>query len=84
MITEAQAEEIRRIKDETAKEKAANMQEQMVQNIARGRMAKFFKDVCLLLQEYNKDAKLSVAEYLHKFDKDLTVTDFKRFTLRAE
>ncbi len=84
MITEAQAVEIRRIKDETAKEKAANMPEQMVQNIARGRMAKFFKDVCLLLQEYNKDAKLTVAEYLHKFDKDLTVTDFKRFTLRAE
>ena len=37
-----------------------------------------------LKQEYNKDAKLTVAEYLQKFDKDLTVVDFKRFNLRAE
>ena len=47
-ITEAQAEEIRKIKKETAEQKAANMPEQMVQNIAKGRMAKFFKDSCLL------------------------------------
>lgn len=84
MITEAQAVDIRRIKDETAQQKLAHMPEQMVQNIAKGRMAKFFKEVCLLQQEYNKDAKLNIAEFLHKFDKDLTVTDFKRFTLRAE
>ena len=56
----------------------------MIQNIAKGRMAKFFKDVCLLQQAYNKDAKITVAEYLKSFDKELTVSDFKRFTLHAE
>ena len=84
MITEEQADDIRRIKKEVAEQKAASLPEQMIQNIANGRMAKFFTDVCLLKQEYNKDAKLTVAEYLQKFDKDLTVADFKRFNLRAE
>ncbi len=84
MITEEQADDIRRIKKEVAEQKAASLPEQMIQNIANGRMVKFFKDVCLLKQEYNKDAKLTVAEYLQKFDKDLTVVDFKRFNLRAE
>ena len=64
MITEEQADDIRRIKKEVAEQKAASLPEQMIQNIANGRMAKFFKDVCLLKQEYNKDAKLTVAEYL--------------------
>ena len=84
MITEEQADDIRRIKKEVAEQKAASLPEQMIQNIANGRMVKFFKDVCLLKQEYNKDAKLTVAEYLQKFDKDLTVVDFKRFNLHAE
>ena len=84
IITEEQADDIRRIKKEVAEQKAASLPEQMIQNIANGRMAKFFKDVCLLKQEYNKDAKLTVAEYLQKFDKDLTVVDFKRFNLHAE
>ena len=44
-ITEAQAEEIRKIKKEVAEQKAANMPEQMVQNIAKGRMAKFYKEI---------------------------------------
>ena len=60
------------------------MPEQMVQNIAKGRMAKFFKDSCLLNQEYIQDSKMSVADYLRAADKELTVVAFKRFTLRAE
>jgi len=83
-ITEAQAEEIRNIKKETAEQKAANLSEQMVQNIAKGRMAKFFKDSCLLNQEFIQDSKQSVSDYLKSSDKELTVIAFKRFTLRAE
>ncbi len=83
-ITEAQAEDIRRIKKEEAEKKAANMPEQMIQNIAKGRMAKFFKESCLLNQEFIQDSKLTVSEYLKAADKDLTVIAFKRFTLRAE
>lgn len=83
-ITEAQAEEIRTIKKEVAEQKAANLPEQMIQNIANGRMAKFFKESCLLSQEFIQDSKLNVTQYLQAADKELTVVDFKRFTLRAE
>lgn len=83
-ITEAQAEEIRQLKKTTAEQKAANLPEQMVMNIANGRMAKFYKDSCLLNQEFIQDSKLSVSDYLKAADKDLTVVAFKRFTLRAE
>ena len=83
-ITEAQAEEIRQLKKATAEQKAANLPEQMVQNIAKGRMAKFFKDSCLLNQEFIQDSKLTVSDYLKAADKELSVVAFKRFTLRAE
>ena len=65
-------------------EKAANLPEQMIQNIAKGRLNKFFKESCLLNQEFIQDSKLSVADYLKAANKDLTVVDFKRFTLAAE
>ena len=65
-------------------EKAANLPEQMIQNIAKGRLNKFFKESCLLSQEFIQDSKLSVADYLKAADKELTVVDFKRFTLAAE
>ena len=65
-------------------EKAANLNEAMIQNIAKGRLAKFLKESCLLNQEYIWDKNFTVSSYLKSVDKDLTVTDFKRFTLRAE
>ena len=83
-ITAEQADEIRELKKKTAEEKAANLPEAMIQNIAKGRMNKFYKESCLLNQEYIQDSKVSVAEYLKSADKELTVVDFKRFTLRAE
>ena len=83
-ITEAQAQEIRDLKTKVAAEKAANLPAQMIENIAKGRMAKFYKESCLLNQEYIQDSKLTVAQYLKSVDKELTVTDFKRFSLRAE
>ena len=83
-ITAAQADEIRELKKTVAAEKAANLPEQMIQNIANGRMNKFYKESCLLNQEFIQDAKLTVSAYLKTADKELTVTDFKRFTLRAE
>ena len=83
-ITAEQADEIRALKQKTAEEKEANMPEQMIQNIANGRMNKFYKESCLLNQEFIQDAKLTVSAYLKAADKELTVTNFKRFTLRAE
>ena len=83
-ITAEQADEIREIKKTVAEQKAANLPEAMIQNIANGRMNKFYKESCLLNQEYIQDSKLSVTQYLQATDKELTVVDFKRFTLRAE
>lgn len=83
-ITEAQAQEIRDLKQKTAEEKAANIPAQMVENIAKGRMNKFYKESCLLNQEFIQDSKQTVTDYLKAADKELTVVDFKRFTLRAE
>ena len=65
-------------------EKAANLPEQMIQNIAKGRLGKFLKEVCLLNQEDIMDAKKTVREVLKEADPELKIVDFKRFTLRAE
>lgn len=58
--------------------------ENMIERIAEGRMKKFFDETCLLNQKYISDEKKTVSQYLKDFDKDLTITAFKRFTLRAE
>lgn len=53
----------------------------MAEKIAVGRLNKFFKESTLLEQVFVKDGKISVKEYLSQADKELTVTDFKRFSL---
>ena len=65
-------------------EKAANLPEQMIQNIAKGRLSKFLKEVCLLNQEDIMDGKKTVAETMKEADPELKIVAFKRFTLRAE
>jgi elongation factor Ts len=44
-------------------------------------LQRFFKDNTLLHQSFVKDNKLTIAQYLQSFDKDLTVTAFKHVTL---
>ncbi|NDV83075.1 translation elongation factor Ts [Bacteroides sp. 51] len=58
--------------------------ENMLEKIAEGRIGKFYKEVCLLEQEFVKDPKQTIAQYLDGVSKGLTVTDFKRFTLNAD
>ena len=58
--------------------------ENMIARIADGRIQKFYKEVCLLQQGYIQNEKISVADFLKGFDKELTATGFQRFTLRAE
>jgi len=55
--------------------------EDKIEMIAKGKLEKFFKESTLLNQEFIKDGKLSVAQYLQKADKDLTVTAFRRYAL---
>ena len=83
-ISAEDVEKAKQIIATVSEEKKANLPEQMIQNIAKGRMAKFFKESCLLNQEFIQDSKLSVTDYLKAADKELTIVDFKRFTLRAD
>ena len=83
-ITPEQAAQAREIKATVAAEAEKNLKPEMIQNIAKGMVSKFYKESCLLDQAYIDDNKISVAQYLKNADKDLTVCDFKRYTLRAE
>lgn len=83
-ITAEDVEKAKEIIATVSAEKAANLPEAMIQNIAKGRLNKFFKESCLLNQEFIQDSKMSVADYLKAADKELTVTDFKRFSLQAD
>lgn len=55
--------------------------ESMVEKIAAGKLNKFFKENTLMNQNFIKDSKQSVTNHLKSFDKDLTVSNFKRFAL---
>lgn len=55
--------------------------EEMLEKIAQGKLAKFFKENTLLNQEFIKDNKMTISQYLQSVNKELTVTDFKRYTL---
>ena len=65
-------------------EKAANLPQAMIENIAKGRLSKFLKEVCLLNQEDIMDGKKTVRETMKEADPELQILAFKRFTLRAE
>ena len=55
--------------------------EEMVEKIAQGKINKFYKESTLLNQEFIKDGKKTVSQYMKEADKDLTVTGFKRIAL---
>ncbi len=81
-ITPEQADQARQIIATVGAEKAANLPEQMVQNIANGRLSKFFKENTLEAQEYQMgDGKTSVKDSIAAVDKEAKVLCFKRFSL---
>lgn len=53
----------------------------MAEKIAMGRLKKYFKESTLLNQQFIKDNKKSIAQYLKEFDDTLTVTGFRRIAL---
>ena len=65
-ITEEQAKEAREIKVKAAAEKAASLNENMIDNIAKGRVQKFLKENCLVDQEFQfgDGDKASVSQWL--------------------
>jgi elongation factor Ts len=71
---------------DVARDKArqAGKPENMLDKISQGALQKFFKDSTLLQQEFIKDSKITVLQYLQKQDKELITTAFKRVTLNME
>lgn len=57
--------------------------ENMLDKIAQGALNKFFKESTLLNQDFVKDNKMTIRQYLGGIDKDLKVTEIKRFTLNV-
>ena len=85
-LTEEDAQKARELKEKAAAEKAANLPAQMIENIAKGRVAKFLKENCLVDQEFQfgDGDKATVTMWMQAQDKELQIVDFKRFTLAAE
>lgn len=57
--------------------------ENMLDKIAQGKLGKFFKENTLLNQEFIKDSKIDIRQYLKSADKDLTVTEIRRYSLNV-
>ena len=55
--------------------------EAMLDNIAKGKLKRFFKDNTLVNQAFIKDSKISVADHVKSFGGDLAVTAFERVAL---
>ena len=85
-LTREEADKAIEIRKTVSAEKAANLNEDMIQNIAKGRLNKFFKENCLVDQEFQfgDGDKQSVSEWLKTQSKDLKIVAYKRFTLAAE
>ncbi len=86
-LTQEEADKAQQIRKEVSVTAAANLKEQMIQNIAKGRMAKFFKESCLVDQEFqfgDEGGKESVSQWLNKQAKGLKVLAFKRFSLSGD
>ena len=81
-ITAEQAEQAREIIKTVSAEKAANLPEQMVANIAKGRLQKFFKEQTLEEQGYQMgDGKTAVKDVVKAADAEAKVLTFKRLSL---
>ena len=81
-ITAEQAEQAREIIKTVSAEKAANLPEQMVANIAKGRLQKFFKEQTLEEQGYQMgDGKTAVKDVVKAADAEAKIVTFKRISL---
>ena len=84
-ITQEDVDKAKEIIAIVSAEKAANLPEAMIQNIAKGRLGKFLKEVCLLNQEdVTGEDKKTVRETLKAIDAELSVIAFKRVNLNVD
>ncbi|MBL4656812.1 MAG: elongation factor Ts [Flavobacteriales bacterium] len=68
---------------EVGKEQAreSGKPEELLEKIAMGKLNKFFKENTLLNQEYIKDNKKTIRQYLEETDSELEVTSYNRLAL---
>jgi elongation factor Ts len=57
--------------------------ENMLEKIAMGKLNKFYKENTLLNQDFIRDSKLTVGQYIKQVDADLKVVGFRRLMLGA-
>jgi elongation factor Ts len=57
--------------------------ENMLEKIAMGKLNKFYKENTLLNQDFVRDSKLTVGQYLKQVDPEIKVVGFKRLILGA-
>jgi len=76
-------EKVRKQEYEIGREQARleGKPENMLDKIAEGKLQKFFKEGTLMNQDFIKDSKITVRQYLQQIDKELKVTGFKRVSL---
>ena len=55
--------------------------EAMLDNIAKGKLKRFFKDNTLVNQDFIKNSKQSVSQYIQSVNPDLKITGFERLAL---
>lgn len=71
-------EEIEIIKDQVKKENQSNF---MTKRIIQGKIKKFVSENTLINQKFIKNSKITVQEYLDKYDKNLKINFFKRISI---
>ncbi|MBR3101791.1 MAG: elongation factor Ts [Muribaculaceae bacterium] len=84
-MTEEQLEQAKKLMADTAAAKEANMPAQMIQQIAQGRLNKFFQENVLMEQIYEAgENKETVAQFLAASNKELKAIDLKRVNLNVD
>lgn len=61
--------------------KAEGKPDNMIEQIAQGKLNKFFRESTLEEQTFVKDGKITVAAYLKSIDPDVKIVAFRRFSL---
>ena len=79
---EAVEKEMAMYKQQMAEDpKMAGKPEAMLENIAKGKLQKYFKEQTLEAQDFIWDNKMSVLQYVQSAVKDAKIVAFKRFSL---
>jgi elongation factor Ts len=66
------------------KARQAGKPDNLLDRIAQGALQKYYKENTLLQQEFVKDNKLTIEQYLNQLSPSLTVDSFRRVTLNVD